>query len=715
MTRFLASLWGRLRPQRGPLMLLLLMLFADIAFDSAFPLSFKFLIDDAIVPRDGGRLGLILSVLVVSAGVFAVASIAMDYLAARISADVINGMRMDLYKHLQRLPVSFFERTGSGDVTARFTGDLGAVENALGTPLPVAVLSAFGLLISIGLLFTLQWQLALVGVAGLPLAALTPRVIGRKAGDASFDLREEQGRLADIVNENANAQPVVKAFGLEAAVVRSFADRLAIVRTKAIRTGFLTAMLERVPNVALLVFHLAALWVGSWLAFRGSISIGALASFNAILLNMSLWMNAMTYAIPEVVRAAAGYRRIDEILREEPDVIDRPGAPALPQKPDVIEFDDVSFAYPDGRAALTGVTASIRRGTFVAVVGPSGSGKSTLIRLLLRFQDPAEGVVRAGGYDLRSVTLESWRSNVGVVFQENVLFDISIRENIRLGRLDATDAEIDEAVRLAELDPVIESLPDGLDTVVGARGGHVSGGERQRVALARAIVRSPDVLVLDEATSALDPRTEAQLNRTIDRLRAGRTIITSTHRLSSIAHADQIIVLSKGRVAEQGTHLDLLARDGLYRQLWDKQAGIMVDVSGTKARVEPERLAKIPVMAVLDPGVRAEVAGMLIPQSVPMGRDVFVEGESADTFYLIAHGRVEVIRSIDGEPQRIATLDEGDHFGEVALVRNDRRTATVRTLTPAMLLTLRRDQLLDLIGRNEALRAAVEDAVRDRT
>jgi len=690
-------------------------LLIDIAFDSAFPLSFKFLIDDAITPRDGEMLALILGILVGSGIVFSLASIALDYLAARISNDLINGLRMDLFEHLQRLPVSFFERVGGGDITARFSGDLGAVENALGTPLPVAILSALGLTISIALLFFLQWQLALIAVAGLPLAALAPRLLGRRATDAGFELREEQGRLADAVHENAGAQPVVKAFGLEALMIRSFGKRLATLRTMGIRSGFLAALLERVPNLALLAFHLAALWIGAWLALRDSISIGALASFNAILINMSLWLNSMTYAIPEVVRAAAGYRRIEQILAERPEIVDAADAAPLEATPGAIDFRDVSFGYPDGRTALSGVTLPIARGAFVGVVGPSGSGKSTLIRLLLRFHDPAAGAVLADGRDIRTLTQHSWRSRIGVVFQDNVLFDTTIGENIRLGRQDASDADIDDVVRMAELTELVDSLPDGLDTTVGAGGGRLSGGERQRVALARAMIRSPDMLILDEATSALDPRTESMLNRTIDRLRRDRTVVSATHRLSSVAHADLIVVMAKGRVEEHGTHIELLERRGLYRRLWEKQGGILVDIHGVTARVEPDRLAQIPMLAVLDPATRTDVSEMLVTQSVETGNEVFAEGDPADTFYLIARGKVEVLRTVDGIRRRVNTLDDGDHFGEVALVTHARRGATIRALVPTMLLTLRREQFLDLIGRNEALRTAIEAAVRDRS
>jgi ATP-binding cassette subfamily B protein len=282
---------------------------------------------------------------------------------------------------------------------------------------------------------------------------------------------------------------------------------------------------------------------------------------------------------------------------------------------------------------------------------------------------------------------------MAAVLQDNVLFDSSIRENIRMGRPDATDAEIETAARAAEVHDSIVAKPQGYDTPVGERGGRLSGGERQRVAIARALIRDPAVLILDEASAALDPTTEASLNATLARLAAGRTVVSVTHRLASITHVDQIFVLQAGRVVQHGTHEQLLGEAGLYKQLWDKQSGFVLGDGLSAARVEPHRLRAIPMLAELEDHVLEELAQLLMPVSLPADRVVVQEGDPADTFYMIARGRVAVKR---GETV-LNILEDGDYFGEVALLGGGVRTATVTTLAASTFLACTRgafDRLL---------------------
>jgi ATP-binding cassette subfamily B protein len=298
--------------------------------------------------------------------------------------------------------------------------------------------------------------------------------------------------------------------------------------------------------------------------------------------------------------------------------------------------------------------------------------------------------------------------------QDSVLFDTSIRENIRIGRLGASDGEVEAAARAAELDATIAALPRGWDTKVGARGASLSGGQRQRVALARALLRDPALLLLDEATSALDPATEAAIDETLSRARRGRATVAVTHRLSTAMHADRIHVLVDGAIVESGRHAELVARGGKYAELWRKQHGIVVSEDGRRAEVTPERLRAISLLSPLDEAQLAELARAFTPLAVEAGREVIREGEPGDLFYLVARGRVVVARGAGDELREIARLGDGDQFGEMALLFDKPRSATVTARTDCLFLTLTRRQFLDLIGGTPGVRDAVERIARAR-
>jgi ATP-binding cassette subfamily B protein len=331
-------------------------------------------------------------------------------------------------------------------------------------------------------------------------------------------------------------------------------------------------MVERSVTIAVLLLHLVVLAIGAYLATKGQISIGTFVTFESAFWEISYNIAHLMHFIPVTIQAAAATRHIQELLDEPPRALDRPGAAVLPRIGHGISFERVSFRYEGTDVTvLDGLSLKLEAGKTIAIVGPSGSGKSTLLNLILRIYNPTSGKVTIDGVDIRKVTRESLRRSMAVVFQENMLFNMSIRDNIRLGKEGASDEEVEQAARMAEIHGFIKSLPQGYDTIVGERGDTLSGGQRQRIAIARAIIRDPSVLLLDEATSALDQTTEAAINRTLLKLAEGRTLISSTHRLMAVKDMDEIIVISAGRVAERGSHEELLKRGGVYRQLWEDQ------------------------------------------------------------------------------------------------------------------------------------------------
>jgi ATP-binding cassette subfamily B protein len=349
-------------------------------------------------------------------------------------------------------------------------------------------------------------------------------------------------------------------------------------------------------------------------------------------------------------------------------------------------------------------------------VGPSGCGKSTVFNLLMRFYDPASGTVCIDGRDIRTVTQDSVRQHIGVVLQESFLFNTTIRENIRMGKGDATDEEVEAAARTAEMHDIIVKMPQGYDTVVGERGGKLSGGQRQRIAIARAIISNPPILLLDEATSALDPATAASINQSLERISKGRTVISVTHRLEAAPGADGIFVFHEGRLAEQGRHGELLKLNGLYARLWNKQAGFSLSEDGTQARVDAARLRAVPILQELDDASLSTIARFFATEHFPPHRPVVQQGDAGDKFYIIVRGKVSVLRTeASGEEHPLAVLEDGDHFGEVALMERIPRTASVHTLTDCVFLTLQREHFLRLVEANPVLKARLEAITATRS
>src|SRR5881275_409627 len=376
-----------------------------------------------------------------------------------------------------------------------------------------------------------------------------------------------------MVQENVAAQAVIKAFSLQRRMFGFFSFRNDETRHRMASAAFLSTMVERTVTISVLLLHLVVLAIGAYLATKGQITIGTFVTFESAFWEVSYNIAHVMHFIPVSIQSAAAVHHIQELL-DEPTrgADDRPGAPDLPRITNDITFDRVTFAYEGSETpVLDNFSLKLGVGKRIAIVGPSGSGKSTLLNLILRLYTPDEGRVAIDGVDIRRVTRESLRASMAIVFQENMLFNMSIRENIRLGKEGASDEEIEEAARKAEIHSYIMSLPQKYDTPVGERGDTLSGGQRQRIAIARAIIRNPSLLLLDEATSALDQTTEAAINRTLLNVAKGRTMIWSTHRLTSVVEMDEIIVISGGRAIERGSHAQLLANNGVYRKLWDDQ------------------------------------------------------------------------------------------------------------------------------------------------
>jgi ATP-binding cassette subfamily B protein len=545
----------------------------ETLFNVIMPLSLKFLIDDALGEEDFQALYTILGVLA-AAGIFtSIVAVWYERWDARLASCVIADVRSRLFEHVQNLPASYFARTKRGEILSRFSIDLAAFEGSIKTFANSAALPFLELIAGIILMLFLNWQLAAVALLVFPITLIGPRILTPKAVQANYEQKLNESALLGMVQENVAAQAVVKAFSLQRRTFGWFTMRNNDVRQKTASAVFLSTMVERTVTISVLLLHLVVLAIGAYLATKGQITIGTFVTFESAFWEVSYNIAHLMHFIPVSIQAAAAVRHMQELL-DEPTrgADDRPGAPDLPRITNDITFDRVTFKYENSETpVLDNFSLKLKVGKTIAIVGPSGSGKSTLLNLILRLYVPDEGRVTIDGVDIRRVTRESLRRSMAVVFQENMLFNMSIRENIRLGKEGATDEEVEQAARRAEIHRYIMSLPQKYDTAVGERGDTLSGGQRQRIAIARAIVRNPSVLLLDEATSALDQTTEAAINKTLMKLAQGRTMIFSTHRLTSVVDMDEIIVISGGRAIERGSHAKLLAANGVYRKLWDDQ------------------------------------------------------------------------------------------------------------------------------------------------
>ena len=564
--------WPLMRNYKRWLVFVGIGLFVETLFNVIMPLSLKYLIDDALGEEDFHALYVILIVLATAGILTSIVAVWYELWDARLSAAVISDVRTRLFNHLQSLPASFFGRTKRGEILSRFSVDMAGYESSIKSLANSALLPLFELIAGIGLMIWLNWQLAVVALLIFPVTLVGPRILTPKAVQANYDQKVNESAILGVVQENIGTQLVVKAFGLQRKAFGWFTFRNLNARRSIAEATFLSSMVERTVTVSVLLLHLVVLGIGAYLATKGQITVGTFVTFESAFWEISYNIAHLMHFIPLAISSAASVQHMEELLDEPMRGADRPGAPEMPPVMNDIAFERVSFSYEGtDTKVLDGLTLRLKAGKHIAIVGPSGSGKSTLLNLILRLYEPTEGRVAIDGVDIRKVTRDSLRSHMAVVFQENMLFNMSIRENIRLGKEGATDAEVMEAAKKAEIHRYIMTLPQKYDTVVGERGDTLSGGQRQRIAIARAIVRNPSVLLLDEATSALDQTTEAAINRTLLKVAKGRTMIFSTHRLTSVVDMDEIIVVSNGKAVERGPHAELLKANGMYRKLWDDQ------------------------------------------------------------------------------------------------------------------------------------------------
>ena len=715
IARFFTLVAPYLRPYWLQVIVVIFGIACSVAFTIGLALAQGLLLNLALLPRNLHALVVIMGAVVV--GFLLVSSITLlrYYVSAYVSQSVLRSMRLRIFSLVQHLHPGFFQTIQTGDILSRMTNDIDEIEYALGNVLTQGVQVILSLVAAIVTIFIIDAKLAIIALVGTPFFFLIGRYLGPPIARRSLQRQQNLAQTTSTLQEDLGAQALVKAFGLQQRMISDYSRSLDTLFRSSIGLTFLSGIYGLSASSITYAITLTVLGIGGYLVIGNQLSVGLLFSFLALLGQVIGPMQGISGIIQALQEASGSMERVDELLKAQPAIADRPNARRLQRLSHAIQFEHLVFGYSDGKPTLRNLDMSIPAGTNVALVGPSGSGKSTILNLILRFYDPQQGHVIFDGVDLHEAALDSVRGQMGTVFQDNVLFNISIRENIRLGRLDATDAEVEDAAKAAEIHEFIMSMPEGYDTIVGERGSRLSGGQRQRLAIARAIIRNPAILLLDEATSALDPRTEAAINATLDRIARGRTTISVTHRLSSVVNADRIYVFDQGALIEQGTHTELLERGGLYAQLWSEQSG-GAGVEAQNAGVEVSRLQRIPLFAELEPDLLATTAKRLSNERFAAGDVIITQGDIGDKLYLIVRGQVDVLATDPTGRQRLmAVLWPGDHFGEMALMWDMPRTATVRARTAVELYSLNKEDFNTLLATVPGLRDRLEQMVIKRS
>jgi ATP-binding cassette subfamily B protein len=588
----LLRLWAYLRRQRRQLVAVFTLVILSTGGSVLGPYLMGVAIDDYIIPGDMAGLARIALLML---GLYLAQSLltwAAGWTMVKVGQQTVLDLRNDLFAHLQRLPLRFFDQRPHGETMSRLTNDVENVNTVLSESLVQIIsgtLTAIGVIV---LMFVLQPLLAFVAVGSTLLLTFgINRFIGRRTREGFRAQQKHLGNLNGIIEETVTGQRVVKAYHREPRVIEEFDDANAELRRAATRAqtfaGFVGPLMNFVGNLSLALVA----GVGGVMVVNGNATVGTIAAFVSYTRQLGRPINEIAMLYNQLQSALAGAERVFEVLDEEPEV-DAPGAPHVALRGDVV-FDNVSFSYDGETPVLKHVSARAAPGQLVALVGPTGAGKTTIINLLTRFYEIDEGCVMLDGHEIRTLEKADLRRQLGVVLQDTFLFAGTVRDNIRYGKLDATDAEIVAAAELANADGFIRRLPHGYDSELTERGGNLSQGQRQLLAIARAALSDPAILILDEATSSVDTRTEKHIQEALLRLMEGRTSFVIAHRLSTIRSADQILVVNHGEIVERGTHRELLAQEGFYARLHNSQ------FQGDDELARQEELAQIEEAEVL--------------------------------------------------------------------------------------------------------------------
>ena len=534
--------------------------------------------DKALARRDPVNLPHFFFLMIGIAIGSAILNFCLGYCVNYLGQQFKLGMRRKLYSHMQSLSLGFFEKSQTGKLMSTITNDVSSLDQLVSGSLVTVIQDAVTLTVVIGILFWKSGSLSLVALSVYPFYILNYKMLIGRVKSTHHEMREHRDAMYGDLQEKLSGAMVVRSYAKERFEVRQFVGETRTILGLNVRISAISTMLWTLAEFIGAIGTALLLWWGGRLVVRGELTVGGLVAFYGFI---GGYLYGPTLRLIQVndqfARANAALWRIFRTLDTEPVVKDAPDATVMPPIRGDAHFENVWFEYEPGQPVIKGIELTVRAGQMVAFVGQSGSGKTTMAQLLQRNYDVTGGRITVDGTDIRDVTLKSLREQIGVVIQETTLFNTTIRENLRYGRLNATDAEIEDAARAANIHDTIEALPRGYDTKIGEDGMKLSGGEKQRIAIARALLADPRILIMDEATSSLDSQSESLIQDALDTLLQGRTSFVIAHRLSTIIKADIIVVMSKGEVQEMGSHAELLELDGVYAELYNQQFKVALE------------------------------------------------------------------------------------------------------------------------------------------
>ena len=535
------------------------------------PWIIKDMIDDVLMSKDMVMLNLIAAGILVVMFTRGVFYYGQSYLVSYVGQRVIIDVRSVLFRKFQRMPLSYYDKQQTGTVMSYITNDVAVMQSAIVDNLIQLVTEGSILIGSLAMMIYLDWKLSLLTLMTIPLVGFAMKIFGRKLKRSSTVIQERVAEITSLLQESISAIRVVKSFVRESYEIKRFEEQNWRNFQAAMKNVKLSSLLTPTVEFLAAIAVTFIVWFGGYEVVNEVITAGELVAFLTYDVNLANPVKRLSRVYAAIQKAMAAAERVFDIMDLDEKITDVPGAKPLPPIKGKVEFKDITFSYKEGQPALQHISLKAEPGQMIALVGPSGSGKSTIANLIPRFYDVDSGVITIDDHDIRQVTADSLREQIGLVPQETMLFSTSVMENIRYGRLEATDEEVIEAAKAANAEEFIKELPEGYDTKLGERGLNLSGGQRQRLAIARAILKNPRVLILDEATSALDTESEKIVQDALDNLMVGRTSFVIAHRLSTIFNADQIFVVENGHLREHGTHEELLAAGGLYSNLYNIQ------------------------------------------------------------------------------------------------------------------------------------------------
>lgn len=535
------------------------------------PWIIKDMIDDVLMSKDMVMLNLIAAGILVVMFTRGVFYYGQSYLVSYVGQRVIIDVRSVLFRKFQRMPLSYYDKQQTGTVMSYITNDVAVMQSAIVDNLIELVTEGSILIGSLAMMIYLDWKLSLLTLMTIPLVGFAMKIFGRKLKRSSTVIQERVAEITSLLQESISAIRVVKSFVRESYEIKRFEEQNWRNFQAAMKNVKLSSLLTPTVEFLAAIAVTFIVWFGGYEVVNEVITAGELVAFLTYAVNLANPVKRLSRVYAAIQKAMAAADRVFNIMDLDEKITDVPNAKPLPPIKGKVEFKDITFSYKEGQPALQHISLKAEPGQMIALVGPSGSGKSTIANLIPRFYDVDSGVITIDDHDIRQVTADSLREQIGLVPQETMLFSTTVMENIRYGRLEATDEEVIEAAKAANAEEFIKELPEGYDTKLGERGLNLSGGQRQRLAIARAILKNPRVLILDEATSALDTESEKIVQDALDNLMVGRTSFVIAHRLSTIFNADQIFVVENGHLREHGTHEELLAAGGLYSNLYNIQ------------------------------------------------------------------------------------------------------------------------------------------------